>query len=206
MLPILAPHSLTVWLADLDQFASETGGGWLSDEEQARAGRFRRAIDQRRFRVGRGLLRWLIGGAIECDPAAVQFDYSPHGKPSHRLIHFNVAHAENLWACGLSWDVPLGVDVEKLGPIEARQQALSAFLGWPDESDAGFLRRWTAQEAYGKALGVGLLKGLTNKEAYWRHHFEFSGAIGAVVSEKSPEVLCFMTLKNRLLSQTVTYL
>jgi 4'-phosphopantetheinyl transferase len=197
MLPIFAPRNLSVWHADLDQYPVELVQPWLSQDELERALRFRRVVDRRRFQVGRGLLRWLLAQYLDDDPASLHFNYSPLGKPLHPHIHFNLAHSENLWVCGLSWQAPLGIDAEKIRPMRDNSALLMLLdpLETPQD-DQGFLRQWTYREAYGKALGVGLLKGLHREEACWVSHFDLPEAVGTIVSTKAPETLWFAALQD----------
>ena len=53
----------------------------LSEDEIARADRFRFDRHRRRYTVGRGVLRTLLGRYLDTDPAAVAFRYGGNDKP-----------------------------------------------------------------------------------------------------------------------------
>src|SRR3954451_21537316 len=54
---------------------------YLSEEESARAARFRFERDRHRFVVGRGVLRSVLGEYVEAPPEKIQFHYNAQGKP-----------------------------------------------------------------------------------------------------------------------------
>lgn len=89
------------------------------------------------------------------------------GKPqlSTGELQFNLSHSGALAAVAVSAEHPVGVDIERLRPLEPIALA-RRFLA-PEEADslvavpkaqqgAAFLRLWTAKEAYVKALGTGI--------------------------------------------------
>src|SRR5262245_5794616 len=53
----------------------------LSDDERARAARFRFDKDRRRFIAGRGLLREVLGWVLRAEAGALVFGYTGRGKP-----------------------------------------------------------------------------------------------------------------------------
>jgi|SRR5947209_391557 len=141
--------------------------GCLNPAERARAGRYRRPDDARRFSVARGWLRHVLGDVCATAPADVVLADGP-GKP--RLSEpagprFNLAHAGDLALIAVA-EQEVGVDVEHVdsGPAGLEATALActpseavALDGLPvDQRAAAFLRLWTAKEAYLKATGDGL--------------------------------------------------
>lgn len=144
----------------------------LSPDEMARAGRYRFARDRRHFIAARGLLRSLLGGYLDLDPAAVRFQYNEWGKPASavpggdRAIHFNLSHSGGLVLYGVSWGREVGVDLEIARDDIAASGVAERFFS-PRESAAlyalpaparcaAFFRCWTRKEAYIKARGEGL--------------------------------------------------
>jgi 4'-phosphopantetheinyl transferase len=148
----------------------------LSADERARADRFRFAPDRTRFTVARGVLRGLLGARLGVAPAAVGFAYGAHGKPAiaspptGAWLRFNVSHSGDVALVALARDRDVGVDVERIRPdvrsddlarrfFSPRENAVLAAL--PDEARRlAFFRIWTAKEAFVKATGEGVARGL----------------------------------------------
>lgn len=171
----LGRDAVHVWQAALDgrRPAAVRLGAWLSADERARADAFRSADDQRRFIVGRGTLRAILGHYLSLPPEAVRFAYGPQGKP--RLAHasaqaalrFNVSHAHELVLVAVACAREVGVDVEYLRPIPEADRIAERMFS-PEERETlrrlpaserlpAFFTTWTLKEAYLKALGDGLL-------------------------------------------------
>jgi 4'-phosphopantetheinyl transferase len=146
--------------------------GALSDiltlQERARADRFRQADDRRRYTVGRGVLRRLLGRRLQRAPGSLAFGASPHGKPTLAEageIAFNVSHSGDyvLVAVGRA---AIGVDVEQVRPgldlmgVGARvftPAELASIASAPEaHKTPRFFRHWTFKEAVVKAVGFGL--------------------------------------------------
>jgi 4'-phosphopantetheinyl transferase len=81
-------------------------------------------------------------------------------------LHFSLAHAEDHAAIAVTRGRPLGVDIERIRPIEDAQQIAARYfapeeaaeLASLEESERGaaFFACWTRKEAYLKATGAGL--------------------------------------------------
>jgi 4'-phosphopantetheinyl transferase len=143
----------------------------LSVEERTTLERFRGREDQKRFLIGRGLLRLLIGAHMGMPAQEVEFIYGPAGKP--RLaprpgvpaLHFNVAHSGKLVLLAFHPAREVGVDVEEMRThrdqegIAERVFTAREFEDWkrlnPSERYPAFYRLWTRHEARLKTLGVG---------------------------------------------------
>lgn len=139
----------------------------LAPGERARAGRFARAEDARRYSVAHGWLRHVLGAACGLAPADVRLTAGP-GKPRLQgpsRLHFNLSYAADLALVAVA-DREVGVDVEPLDRGPAALEALDVACS-PAEADAlgalapagravAFLELWTAKEAYLKATGTGL--------------------------------------------------
>jgi len=159
-----------LWWADLDAGADTVRrlSPFLSDDELDRASAFRFARDRRRFVVGRGVLRELLGAYLNTEPASLRFAYGSHGKPrvDGAELSFNLSHsgACALYAFGAGFE--LGVDVEILGvELDFEQVAETVFSpreltelrALPSEARPhAFLRGWTRKEAIVKGCGDGL--------------------------------------------------
>src|SRR6266446_7040111 len=136
-------------------------------------GRFRSfATDALRSRWGaaRGTLREVLGRALACAPAEVQFSYAAHGKPqvAGSTLRFNISHS------GALARFEVGVDVEL--PRQRRSDAIARRFYAPGEierlfaqADAhlradAFFRLWTCKEAFLKATGEGLSRSTRSYE------------------------------------------
>ncbi|MEM9293799.1 MAG: 4'-phosphopantetheinyl transferase superfamily protein [Acidobacteriota bacterium] len=141
----------------------------LTPDEVKRAYRFRFEHHQRRFIVGRGVLRRLLAGYLNQDPRDLRFLYGEKGKPSlpeSLGLRFNLSHSETLALYALSCDTELGVDVEQLRPMPDAEQIAERFFSVserdtlrsiPSERKSeAFFNCWTRKEAYIKATGDGL--------------------------------------------------
>jgi 4'-phosphopantetheinyl transferase len=143
----------------------------LSPDERARADRFRSPRDRDRFVAARGLLRSILAGYLDRDPAALRFAYGPFGKPELAegagvLLRFNVAHAGDRALYAVAWGRQVGVDLEPVrADLEIAEVAELALT--PDERDLidslpperrpeCFAALWTRKEALAKATGLGL--------------------------------------------------
>jgi 4'-phosphopantetheinyl transferase len=207
----LAPHESRVWVVDLDsglngeddQEAPEPDAAraLLSADEQARADRFVRPRDRRRFARCRAALRDILGQLLAIQAASVRFRATGHGKPeldwqtmgtSVRAdfppLQFNVSHSAGLALIAVGSAGALGVDVEKVRPVTEAERIvesyftpaeLAAFRSLADDAKAmGFVRGWTRKEAILKGLGIGLA-GLAAR-------YETGFGIEALVSKFTP--------------------
>lgn len=139
----------------------------LSPAEHDRVGRYRFADHQRRYQIGHGALRLILGGYLNVAPTEVAFHIGPRGKPYlvGDGLHFNLSHSGKLALIGVSQH-ELGIDVEKVRHLESLTQIAqrhfsdSEFRKLEALDDAArelaFYRCWTRKEAYIKALGEGL--------------------------------------------------
>ncbi len=159
-----------VWRTCLDQEADVSARleSLLSDDELARARRFRFPRDRARYVVGRGLLRSLAGRYVGVHPSRIRFQYGAHGKPTLAGDGpwFNLAHSGATAVYAFSASFEIGVDVELLDAAFAgdaiperffspREVATLRALPAADQPRA-FLTCWTRKEAFLKARGDGL--------------------------------------------------
>lgn len=144
----------------------------LAADELERAYRFRFERHRRRFIVGRGVLRRLLGAYLDADPAELTFRYGDKGKPSldprwdAGRLSFNLSHSEELGLYGLTLERELGIDVEHLRPMPDAEQIAERFFSRSEREtlrripgerkSAAFFNCWTRKEAYIKATGDGL--------------------------------------------------
>jgi 4'-phosphopantetheinyl transferase len=166
--PQLATDAVDVWLADLAA-ARERDRGLLSADEQARARRFARAEDGRRWAAAHEILRELLGACLGADPRSLAFAEGPYGKPrlaDGGALRFNLSHSGDVALYALALGREVGVDVELPRPradhvalarriggdVAARQLAELA----PADREREFLRLWVRWEAALKCRGTGI--------------------------------------------------
>jgi len=170
----LSADEVHLWRAFLDQSPEQISGlgQTLSDEERARAGRFHFERDRRRFVVGRGVLRAILGQYLGLEATQARFSFGPYGKPylaeepGDCKLCFNLAHSSEIALYAFSLRRQVGVDVEQLRFLADAEQVAEHFFSpgekavWdslpPAHRQAAFYDCWTRKEAYIKATGKGL--------------------------------------------------
>jgi 4'-phosphopantetheinyl transferase len=159
-----------VWRADLDELKEAFSiDEVLSQRERMNAATFVKALDARRYRYGRALLRGLISKYLAIDSAELILDESAQGKPclpNPAPLQFSVSHCDHIWYLAISRYGPIGIDVERhhdIADLEALSLSIMtkkerlAFLRVPSEQQGSvFLRCWTRKEALVKAIDIGL--------------------------------------------------
>ncbi len=172
--PQLEEGHLHIWQARLDPSTDihQSYFATLSADEQTRADRFIFDKHKRRFAVGRGILRFLLGHYLDRPPTAIRFDYTKHGKPyltpeqNPTDLRFNLSHSGELALFAFTIGCDLGIDVEQIRPDRSTRdiaerffapREVDALFALPDEQHTeAFFRCWTRKEAYIKAKGAGL--------------------------------------------------
>jgi 4'-phosphopantetheinyl transferase len=170
--PFVSPGDIHLWWARVasgrpdDHYAAAL----LSDDELARARRFLRAEDARRYIAARATLRRLLGAYLDVDPRGLRFEYGRHGKPrlsgdAGEALSFSVAHSVGAALFAFVRGRRIGVDLELIrdsAPLDVARQffaadELCALFSLPAAGrGAAFYRCWTRKEAYLKATGLGL--------------------------------------------------
>lgn len=156
----------------------------LSPDERAKAGRFVRERDAQGFVVAHGALRRVLAGYQSTSPDRLQFTAGAFGKPSlvalpdTPVLEFNLSHSGDMALIAVARGGPVGVDVEQwdrqIEHIElaehffstSERDALRALAHDLELVTEGFFNAWTRKEAYLKATGHGITRGL--------HHFDVS--------------------------------
>lgn len=176
--PVIGPDALRdgihIWYYPLDRGRVETEAyaGLLDAAERARAERFRFVVHRRRFVVGRGTLRRILGHYAGCDPRQLRFAHGDHGKPylagpdGVDCLRFSVSNSGGVGAVAVARSGELGLDIEALRPnvdheLIAQREFAAEEKAWlfaqPDTRRlAAFYELWTCKEAYLKGKGVGL--------------------------------------------------
>jgi 4'-phosphopantetheinyl transferase len=147
----------------------------ISGDEQARAGRFVRRRDGRRFLLCRAALRMILGQLLGLRPEDIAFQAGPGGKPElvpgatgavGLALRFNVTHSDDLALIAVCRGREVGVDVERMRSISEAARIVESYFTPSEQAEfiryaepdraAAFLRGWTRKEAILKAKGVGL--------------------------------------------------
>jgi 4'-phosphopantetheinyl transferase len=170
----LPPGVVHVWRADLEPppHLLERLRACLSEDERARAARFRFPAHQVRYAAGRGILRVLLGRYLRVHPADLRFGYTSHGKPFLERtpgmpdLRFNLSNAEARALVAFSISRDVGVDLEDLKPMPDALSIATRFFSGPENEvfrtigeevrELAFFTCWTRKEAYIKAVGEGL--------------------------------------------------
>jgi 4'-phosphopantetheinyl transferase len=149
--------------------------GALSDDEKARAERFRFDNERYNFVLRRGLLRFLLGETFEIDPALIRFATTPVGKPfitfpQNTGLFFNLSHSGRQIVYAFSKHPETGIDIERIRTIDdidllARKyfsaEEYAIIVNLPSrEKNKAFIRIWSIKEALIKASGWPLEHGL----------------------------------------------
>jgi 4'-phosphopantetheinyl transferase len=157
--------SLNVSSSDVHDFAR-----MLSTDELQRAKRFRFEYDQRRFTVGRGMLRTILGRYLGTEPEQLKFQYDLNGKPliaqPANNLEFNLSHSQELMVCAVTCQQRVGIDLEHVRSIADLEGLTQRFFA-PQEHLAIqrlpieqrsplFFQYWTCKEALLKVTGEGL--------------------------------------------------
>lgn len=142
--------------------------------ERERFERYENAHVARRFAIGRLRLREMLGALLGVPPVAVPIQIGLHGKPALARaaqssgLRFSVAHCEELLLVALTRLGDVGIDVERVRPIErwARvadrvfgpgdRAAIGREIAGGDEPSSVFFRFWCRGEAELKAIGCGI--------------------------------------------------
>ena len=169
--PVVGSGEAQVWLARLDEGKAAGMEEILSDDERARAERFRFQRQKKQFVVARGFLRIILGKYLNMGPDEICFEYDRYGKPSicgasGTKIKFNLSHSGGLALYAVSGGREIGVDLEQIKPFLLDERTIAECLT-PRESrrlqalsgrerERFFFDCWTRKESYLKARGEGL--------------------------------------------------
>jgi 4'-phosphopantetheinyl transferase len=179
----LESDGIGVWIVELDGAlppggdvdATEPGPelAILSGDERARAARFVRVRERRRFARCRAALREILGSLLGEPADSLRFRAFAKGKPELdpgpglvAPLRFNVSHSDNLALIAVGWGREIGVDLERLRPISEAERIVASFFTAaeieafaaiePTTRAEAFLRGWTRKEAVLKGIGAGI--------------------------------------------------
>jgi 4'-phosphopantetheinyl transferase len=169
----LTGNEVQVWCTSLDRppdYVSQLAQT-LTGDERERASRFKFERHRRRFIVGRGVLRLLLGRYLGLEPGSVRFKYGRQGKPeladSTAPLKFNLSHSEELALYAVTYNQEVGIDLEAIRPLDDLEGIAQRFFSAAENTalatlppalkQIGFFNCWTRKEAYIKAIGDGLM-------------------------------------------------
>jgi 4'-phosphopantetheinyl transferase len=171
----LAGDEVHVWQAQLDPEGPALArlAATLSRGEHERAARFAFPVHGRRYVAAHGWLRLVLAAHLDQAPADLELTGVAGEKPrlaGHTDLRFNLSHSEDVAVIAVARDHELGVDVERLRPLDDLEALAAATLS-PAEAVAwaalpeplrlpAFLETWTRKEAFLKAVGEGLARPL----------------------------------------------
>lgn len=154
--------SLSPWINKVEELRAV-----LSDEESTRMEQLvfqKRAED---YIVSRGVLRIILAQYLGQAPESVPLKIYPTGKPylPGSNLQFNLSHSDGLFLYGLTLGTPLGVDLQRVYPIDNINTIIKNYFS-PEEQNLIksvnknqlqdlFFAIWTAKEAYLKGTGEG---------------------------------------------------
>jgi len=128
---------------------------------QRKARRYQSEMAAYNFVVGRLLLRrGLIHFGVDSDLEKIEIQ--KNGKPIIGGLHFNISHSSHQVICGFSKGGRLGIDLEKIGPLELENfETMFSKQEWEiihgaKDSLRSFYWFWTRKESIIKALGRNL--------------------------------------------------
>ena len=128
---------------------------------RSKALRYQTDLSAYNYVVGRILLKRALEN-FGLDNDLEKIDFQESGKPIVSGIHFNISHSDHQVVCAFSKDGQLGVDLEKIRPINF-EDFTSVFTAqeWTAIKGAEYPLRafywfWTRKESIIKALGRNL--------------------------------------------------
>jgi len=142
----LSPSQEAAWLND------------LSPMRQAQIGRWPRSRDRHRSLLASRLLLAQLRRLGHSPGALATLRYPERGRPTLDLpLAFSLSHCDGRIAAAVSTDGPVGIDVEKIEPLDAGDFRLylnAAERAWAGASARRFCTLWTRKEAVAKAAGT----------------------------------------------------
>jgi 4'-phosphopantetheinyl transferase len=160
----------------------------LSADEQAHASKLRHDADRNAYVLAHGAMRMILASYARSAPRDLRFHHGQFGKPalapsgSSLPLDFSLAHSGELALLAVARDRAVGIDVSGVDPAAdiagvaerffspVERQTLRSLRGSPERTVDAFYAAWTRKEAYVKATGHGLARGLD--------HFDVSFAPG----------------------------
>ena len=160
----------------------------LCPDERARALRFLDDAHRAAYVRAHGAMRMILAGYVSSTPEALRFQHGTFGKPSLAPdgnvgpLQFNLSDAGDLALLAVARNRAVGIDIARQDALAdhagiaerffslLERRSLRSSAGTPERTRDAFYSAWTRKEAYVKATGRGLSRGLD--------HFDVSMAQG----------------------------
>lgn len=118
--------------------------------------------------LSQGLLKECLAESLNKKPESLIIKTQPQGKPfipEEPTLHFNISHSRDYLVIAISYDSPLGIDLE-FQDNNYKEKTIEQFMS-PMEMDSYtelsqnkkcdfYFKIWTAKESLAKSLGLGL--------------------------------------------------
>ena len=133
----------------------------LPNSSQSRARRYQSALSAYNYIAGRLLLQQGLD-SLGYNSDLEKIEYQENGKPSLPQVQFNISHSGHQVICGFASKGDIGVDIEKIEPIDLEDfVSMFSALEWAaikasDNPLRSFYWFWTRKESIIKALGLSL--------------------------------------------------
>ncbi|MEY4211316.1 MAG: hypothetical protein RLZ92_1697 [Pseudomonadota bacterium] len=163
-----------IWSVDLlfDCTALQFFLSTLSAEELAKLEGFKLQQQSNRYLAVRGVLRQILAGYLEVQPADLIFVRNVYGKPflANASLFFNISHSGDCLLIAVSDFDSIGVDIELIKSgrnlLGLAKRCFSAdelnfWFSLPEDArERWFYQLWVRKEAFVKAVGRGIALGL----------------------------------------------
>jgi 4'-phosphopantetheinyl transferase len=175
------PGEIAVWWMEVGSPSPTAVAQWrscLDDAEQAQADRFYFEEDRSTYAAAHWLVRHALAAVGGLPPADWRFVVAKRGKPAidpgleRPGLEFNLSHTRGFVACAVRVGGEIGIDVEALTRTPAGLDISERYFSpsevallrgtAPERQRDTFLRFWTLKEAFIKATGEGLGRGLAS--------------------------------------------
>lgn len=142
----------------------------LSDDERARAARFRFEQDRERYIAGHAMMREILARHLDAEPTELRFARAEFGKPYvlGSRLRFNFSDTKDAVLLATADEQEIGIDLETMTRTVDHRAVSEHYFTPAETEDIGrardekrrFLELWTRKEAVLKASGVGIMEDL----------------------------------------------
>lgn len=192
---------------NLDQHQFNRMVSLVTQERRVRLDKYIFFEDVQRSLLGDMLVRYAARKCYDIRNDELTFGVKKYGKPflmSHPSIQYNISHAGDYVACAIASDIPVGIDVEIIKPIELdiskrffTQDEYAYINRQPLELQTRcFYSIWTQKESYIKMVGKGLSISLNSFSVLKGNEVNFSQfiqneeVVGNVCTRKKENIIC----------------
>ncbi|GGH58118.1 4'-phosphopantetheinyl transferase [Paenibacillus silvae] len=138
----------------------------LTNEERLLINTFNSTQDAYRSLLAKVMVRCELSNRFDLAVNEIRISSNKYGKPllEGLTFFFNVSHSEE-WVVAAFDDEPIGIDIEKIQPIDylkianrffSREEYTDLIATTPDQQLQYFYDLWTLKESYVKQIGLGL--------------------------------------------------